>query len=469
MSVTLTIDGVDRTEDVSFPSVRKTDHLNSQVDSLRFIIRRYGAKTYKPTLDDEVIFTRDAETLFGGVIVRITETIEASTIIGYEIECNDYSQYLKRQLVTERYEGMTVTEIVEALVADYTTDGFTTVNVTSTQLVESISFNRISVKDALQKLAEALSFVWYVDYDMDIHFFPKNTEEAPFELTDTSGTYIYNSLEIVEDLTQVRNSVLVQGGEATSATTRTEYETGDGTRIQFPLKNKFASVPTVTVGGVGKTVGTEFLDSDGSFQVMWNFNEKYLRFTAGNTPAAAANNIVTTGEYLYPIVVAVPAPASQALFGVYEFAITDKSIRSQAEAISRAQAELTSYQNQLYEGQFRTYADGLRSGQIITINSTHRERNITVLIQSVSLFMRDPLGNSLEYEVRFATLKSIGIIDYLQSQLRSKEVIVDDQETLLNFYPLSDSVGCSDGLAAPTDTTGPYVYDTDEYGYATYS
>lgn len=465
MSFVVTINAVDRTSSVVFNSLRKTDTLNAQIDTLDFTVNKYGSLTYVPTLGHEVTVTRDGETIFGGVIVRITEDIEASTILKYHVECTDYSQYLKRQLVTERFEGETVADIIAAILTDYTTDGFTSANATSTQVIESISFNRLTVADCLQKLADAISYVWYVDYDKDVHFFPKNTELAPFNLSDTSQNYIYNSLEIVEDLTQIRNSVLVQGGEAIGASARTEYHSGDATRVQFALSNKFASKPTVTVGGVSKTVGVEYLDDDASYQCMWNFNEKYIRFTAGNTPASAANNIVITGDYLYPIVVSVPAPASQVAYGVYEFAITDKSIRSQDEAIARAQAELTSYQSQLYEGQFRTYEDGLRSGQVITINSTQRGRNIDVLIQSVSARMRDPLGTQLEYTVKFATLKSIGIIEYLQSQLRSKEVIVDDQETLLNFYPFEDEVGTSDTLATPVTSTGPYLWSSADFVY----
>lgn len=468
MSFAVTIDSVDRTSNVVFQSLRKIDNLNQQTDSLNFVVRRVGAETYAPTLGDEVVVTRDGSTLFGGVIVRITESIRAAKIIEYTVECNDYSQYLKRNLVTERYESMTVAAIIADLVTNYTTDGFTSANAASTLTIESISFNRLSLADCLQKLADAISYVWYVDYDMDIHFFPKNTEVAPFNLSDSSGNYIYDSLEVVEDLTQVRNSILVQGGEAVSAATRTEYWSGDATRTHYPLANKFSERPTVTVGGAAQTVGVEYLNDDASYDCMWNFNEKYLRFTAGNVPGAGTNNIVITGYYLFPIVVSVPAPASQVTFGTYQFAITDKSIRSQDEAIARAQAELTGYQNQLYEGSFRTYNDGLRSGQVITINSTQRGRNIDVLIQSVTATMRDPLGTQLEYMVRFATLKSIGIIDYLQNQLRSKEVIVDDQETLLTYYPFTDTVGASDSLATPTATTGPYVWDTATWGYSTW-
>ena len=468
MSFAVTIDGTDRTTSIVAGSLRKTDNLNQQVDQLDFKVRKYGPLTYAPSLGDEVVVTRDGITIFGGIIVRITENVAAAKILTYKVQCADYSQYLKRELVTERYESTTVAAIISDLMTTYTSEGFTTSGVVGSLAIESISFNRLSVADCLQKLADAISYVWYVDYDMDIHFFPKNTEEGP-ALTDTSGNYIFDSLEIVEDLTQVRNSVLVQGGEAKSDTTRTETFDGDGTKAQFALANKFAELPTVTVDSVAQTVGVEFLDDDASYDCMWNFNEKYLRFTSGNIPASGTNNVEVEGIYLYPIVVSVPAPSSIAQFGTYEFAITDKSIKSQDEAIARAQAELRSYQNTLYEGMFRTYTDGFRSGQVITISSAQREKDIEVLVQSVTAVMRDPLGETLEYQVSFATLKSIGIIDYLQNQLRSKEVIVDDEETLLNFFNLSDTVTAGDSLATPSTSTGPYAWGSFDWGYGTWS
>lgn len=470
MSLILTVGGIDRTSSVVFDrgTPRKTDHLNQQTDTFEFRVRKYGDVTYVPSLGEEVELTKDGTTLFGGVIVRIEEVLRSAQVLEYTVTCNDFAQYLKRQLVTERYEATTVAAIIDDLVANYTSDSFTTTNVVGTQAITSINFARLSVADCLQKLAEAIGYVWYVDYDRDIHFFPKNTEVGP-SLSDTSGNYIYDSLEIKEDLSQVRNAVLVQGGERESETARTELFSGDGTRTTFALANKYASLPTVTVGGVAQTVGVEFLDSDASFDCMWNFNEKYLRFTSGNEPASGTNNVSVSGTYLYPIVVNVPNNASIAEFGRYEYAITDKSIRSQDEAITRALAELRSYQAQMYEGQFRTYEDGFRSGQVLTIASAQRSKNISVLVQSVTTRLRDPLGDQFEYLVRFATLKSVGIIDYLQAQLRSKEVIVDDLETLLNFFSFEDTVATSDTLDAPATSTGPYQWGSFQWGYATWS
>lgn len=464
MSLTVTINSVDKSSDVVFPSLGIQDNINEQVDNCYFEIKKYGANIYVPEIGQEVVIARSGTTIFGGVIIKIQEKIKAGTVLTYKITCNDYSQYLKRQLVTERYTNQTSYYILNDIITDYTS-GFTINNVSVSQNL-SISFNRLTVAQCIEKLAETLNYVWYVDYDKDIHFFPKNTESAPFDITDTSGNYIYDSLEITEDLTQIKNFVLVQGGNQVSTETRTEYLSGDGVIDQFNLINKFSEVPEVIVGTTSQTVGIDYLDNDASYDVMWNYNEKYLRFTTGNIPPAGTRNISAEQTYEYPIVVKVPSPISIGEFGVYEFAITDKTITSQDQAIDRALAELKSYASTLNEGSFRTYENGLRSGQVININSTQRGKNIDVVIQTVETKMRDPEGNNFEYRVKFATLKSIGIIDYLQRQLRDKEIIEDDLETLLNYIIISDdTITTSDSLATPTSTTGPYTWDNFDWGY----
>lgn len=457
MSFTITIGGNNRTGTVRAGSFSKIDNLNQQVDTCRFIVRKKGSDTFAPQVGESVVVTRNSTVIFGGVVLRVSERLATPFVLDYTVDCVDYSQYLKRRLVTERYTNTTVGAIISDIITTYTSDGFTVVNAASDFPITSISFNRLTVAECLQKLADAISYVWYVDYSKDIHFFPKNAERAPFDVTDTGKKHLYQSLEITEDLSRIKNSILVQGGDTESTTTRTEEFDGDGVRDIFRLANKFASEPVITVVGVPQTVGIEYLDDDTLFDCMWNYNEKYVRFTAGNIPAAGTRNIDVTGTYLFPIVVVVPAPASQVQFGTYELAVTDKSIKSQDEATTRAIAELQAYKSQLYDGSFRTYEDGLRSGQTITINSTQRGRSIDVLIQSVSASLRDPNGDQLEYTVRFATMNTVGILEYLRKQLRKEEVIVDDDVQLLAVLFREDAGVGTDDVDAPTYTTAPYL------------
>lgn len=466
MSVTLTIAGTDRADQVQWKSLRRDNRINNQPDTLKFSLLYGGTKTYKPSINDEVILTINGNREFGGRILRVDQRLNSSFQIEYDITCQDYVFDLNGQLVTERYTSTNVQAVILDIVSNYTS-GFTTTNVSGSGLsIDSVAFNRITVAEALEKLAKLTSYSWYVDYNKDIHFFAKTEEPAPYRLTDDTshpdyGKYIYDSLIINEDLSQLRNTILVEGGEKvgnTRSITRLGSElSSEGT---LNIEYKYSSKPTVEVDSVAQTVGIDFLDDDASFDCMWSFQQKYIRFTAGNIPTSG-QTIDVSGTPLYPIIVNVPEPVSVATYGTKEFAIRDKTIRSDDEAIERALAEIRAYGNELTSGSFQTYTSGLEAGQLLTIADTFRDVSEQVLIQSVQLRCTDPNGDKLEYSVKFATLKDIGIIEFLQGQLMDEELSEDEVQTLLSFLQLEDEADFTDTLDAPVTSSPPYKWSND--------
>jgi len=477
MSTILTINAVDRTSSIVSTSIRKKDNLNERVDSLSFEVTTHAAKTFVPAINQEVTLTEGGTKVFGGVIVAISQTTERK-IVRYDITCKDYSQYLDRKMVTERYENETVYEIIDDLITNYAAaDSFTVSNVGGASVtVASIAFNRIPLSECLKKLSKLTNFSWYVDYDKDIHFFSKNTEPAPFSITDTSKKYIYDSLVITEDLSQIRNSITVEGGTKIGDE-RSIFADGDGVIDVFDTVVKFSNQPVIEVGGIPVTVGVDGFNDDADFDCMWSYNEKTIRFTAGNIPAAGTRNIEMIGTPLIPILVRVPSAVSIAQYGLYESIIKDKSIVSNEQAIARAKAELSAYAATINDGSFKTYTTGLRAGQVLNINSTARSKSLSVLIQSVSMQYRDHEGLKPEYSVNFASLRSLGIIDYLLGQLDSDDLRDGESITLLNYIQASENIGVSDTVSAPTVTSAPYKYSNDpettvnkgRYSYATFA
>lgn len=426
--ITVEIDGVDRTSLIDMGSLHKDDQLHNKVDSLTFTIQSYTGHAYTPQLNDEVIVEVDSVVAYGGRIISYNERIDADKIVVYDVQCSDYSLDASRVLIQEQFEGDTVEDIIDFIVTEYYPD-FTTVNVNCTIAVTSITFDRITLLEALDKLSKLTNFAYYIDYDKDIHFFQHTTEPAPFALTDTSGNYIQDTLEITRDLSQLRNRVFVRGGEI-EGTTRTEKFDGDGVKLTFVLGNKFSGTPTVTVGGVGKTVGIDFLDQDADFDCFWDFNQKYVRFKAGTVPGAGTNNVEVTGIPLFRLVMRVEDSASIAEFGVFEFAVEEPTVTSREEAKTFGIAQLEAYAAAVVEGSFRTYTTGLRSGQIITISSVLRGWTEEFLIQKVSLSMVTP--DVYVYTVQLATLRTIGIIDFLINLLLGgRETIGDGTSEVL--------------------------------------
>lgn len=422
MNLVVTIDSTDRTNYIDWQSFVKEDILNNQVDTCSFETKKYGSKTWKPAVGDEIEITDGGTKIFAGVIVRVVEVIEGK-LLKYQVDCKDWTHYLDKQIVNERYEDETIEDIIDDINSNYLS-GFTIANVACEIEVDSITFNRISVSRCLQILADLINYNWYVDYDKDIHFFAKNTEISPFDLTDTNGKYVFQSLKITDDLSQMRNKVYIRGGEIEATSTRDKTYTGDGTNTNFETGYKFASKPTVTVNSVAQTVGTEFLDASG-YDCYWNYNEKYIRFGTAPTNGHA---IVITGTPLIPIIVEALDDASIDLYGTYEFAKTNKELKTRDEARQYAAAELEAYGAKLQEAYFETYESGLRSGQIINIQSDIRSLNEDFLIQRVTLRMRTPTEGV--WSVELATMRTVGIIEILQRLLSDDKITYSEDEVL---------------------------------------
>jgi hypothetical protein len=207
---------------------------------------------------------------------------------------------------------------------------------------------------------------------------------------------------------------------------------------------------------------------------MWSFGQKYIRFTDSNVPPLptdpAVTNIDIDGIPLFPIIVQVPSPTSIGEFGRRQYSIKDVTINTQGQAIERAIAEIQAYSNSINEGGFETHEQGLRAGQILTVNSALRGVAEKFVIQSVKMkpFSYDDSYRA-KYAVTLASVKSIGVIDVLQKLLLDEELELNEQETLLTFLQFEDEVTIADTLTYPTKTSGPYLYgSTAIVGFSTW-
>ena len=619
--ITIKINEIDKTNFVKTDSLKKTDNLNQRVDTLEFVMYKYDNKGSKPVLGSEVKLFDGSNLIYGGVIITIEDYLDFNKEINYVVKCKDFSHYLDKVLVVEKYKNQTVNEIIKDIYYKYVIDwrkgsdgvsisyaddvysfeyplvdgapggwllrpngytwgftgrsglakngsaygqatapsgvqvlvlqddagigegpgyaykycnpavsgyyvfafklakrpyydtgvidfkingivkqtftvghndfqqyftnpiyinsgftemGFIITSGNSTVFVDdffispvndfaidgvscdlevkTISFNRISVSDCLEKLSKYTNFQWYVDYDKQINFFEKNTKVAPYNLSDELDNHVFNSLNLVDDISQLRNRIYIRGGEA-EGTDRTEYQSGDGVRTHFVLANKFARKPVVIVGGVAKTVGLDYITDESQADCFWNFQEKYVRFKTAPTHGGGVNNIEFTGTPLYPIQVQLQDAVSISKYGVYEFSKKDLTIKSKEEAFAFAKAELSAYANNILEGGFETYKSGLRSGQIINIKSTLRNFDENLLIQKVSMvIIKGGATPILYYVITLATLRTLNIINLLIDLLKIEDRLIDDNEdeTLEKAIFMDENISINENVVATT-------------------
>lgn len=455
--ISVLINGVDRSQLITFGSLAIRDNINQQADTCEFSIKQHAGQTYKPNLDDEVEIYLDSDKIYGGVIVSIEQKVDYNhSVFINTIKCTDYTKYLNRKIVLKRYTNTTAKDVIVDLITNYAS-GFTTNNVGGEDVsIKTISFNELNVADCISKLATLTNYSWYVDYNKDVHFIKKNDEPAPFNLTEDTDNFIIESLSYSDDLSQIRNKIKIRGGEA-AADARTEKKTGDGVTDTFPLANKFSEKPTVTVGGVSKTVGVDYLDKDTDFQVMWNYEQKYIRFTSGNIPPASTTpNIEITGKPIKPIVVQLYDSYSISKYGIYEFYIRNDNLTSREEAVKYAQSQLQAYSASIKSTKFDTYKAGLRSGQTIVINLPTRGIAESFIIQSVSFKQLTPEKGY--WSVSLATLRTISLIDILQRLLTKEQLVSGEDETLLEFIQFLDNSTVTDSYRLSTTETENYLW-----------
>lgn len=423
--IVVTINGTNHTNKLIADTLTITDQLNQAVDTATFELQRITdtGKTFKPELGQEVIITEGATRIFAGIIVDISESVYSSREIRYAVKCKDYTHLLDGKLVVEKYTDMTVTAIIADMVTKYAPAGFTATNAVCPITAKTVVFNRISFSACLEKLSKLTGYQWYVDYNKNIYFFERNSIGAPFGLNDDDDSYIFETLTLNNDITQLRNRVYIRGGEAVGSS-RTEYWSWDGTRKTFPLSNKFSVMPSVTVNGTPALGGLDYINDEAGYDFLWSFQEKYIKFTSSFSSATGTNNIVVSGLPLFPIQVQVEDPVSIGKYGTYEYAKKDLTIKSKEEALKIAQTELQAYSDGLDEGNFDTYQSGLRSGQIIQIKSTIRGIDESYLIQRVQ-YKQLTIEKGI-YKISLASLRTTSIIDLLIGLLRAEDRYIDD-------------------------------------------
>jgi len=233
---------------------------------------------------------------------------------------------------------------------------------------------------------------------------------------------------------------------------RSELFDGDGTKLLFRLGNKFSTKPTVEVDGSPVTVGIDYLDDEASFDCFWDFNQKYIRFKVGTVPGADTDNIEVEGIPLFNLVIQVEDPDSILEYGIFEFAKTNKELKSREEAVSYARAELEAYKDGVVEGGFETYESGLRSGQVITVTSTLMDISEDFLIQSVHFLMKTVDGTYL-YKIKLATMRTIGLTDFLISLIKLEDRLIEETGDVIlekTVFPI-ENVEISDDIDINTD------------------
>ncbi len=225
----------------------------------------------------------------------------------------------------------------------------------------------------------------------------------------------------------------------------------------FQLAYRYDNI-TVKKNGEVQTIGTDQQTDPDTVDLLYNFNEKFIKFT--ETPASGDTIVVYVNAYI-PIIAQVRDQVSIAAYGEFQHAVVDKSITSVTEAETRARAELKKYAESVYEARFKTTKKGLRTGQKIILSSIIR--GITKSFKINRIIGKARGSDHMEYEVFMIASGEITFTDIMVDLLTKdkKNITIAANEVLQRFERFVEEMDLSDTLEALAKTSPPYKWGPD--------
>ena len=456
-SIVITIESIDKTSLVQQKQLSITDELNSRNTYDFEIVDTTGV--YRPAVGQDVVVTKGA-VIFAGTIDSIVEYSPNNNRTGalaFKINCVDYNQLCDRFLIAEAYEGHLAGDIVKHIIDDFINvtlpgEDVTYANVQDGPTISKAVFNYIYATQALDELAEISGFSWWIDYSKDMHFCSRLTNAAPFSLSDTSNNF--RGFKVRHTRQDYRNKQYFRGGQDISSAL-TETFKGDGETATFSLTLPCAKVPTnINVdGGAALNVGIRQVETGKDW--YWSEGDREITQESGAAKLSAANVLSVTYQGYFPIIVEsfnesaiAERQAVEGGTGIYEHAVTDTSINTSDAVQERAEALVRKYGEIPETIEFETDSDGLKAGQLITVNLTKHAVNSAYLIQRVTI--RDITANILRYQVTALSGENIGgWVDFFKKLAKAGQgYVIRENEVLLKIRKLSDNLTLTDTLSA---------------------
>jgi len=412
--LSVTIGGKERS--ILEPSLLIESLITRQIDRCSFQVEdTTGAITIDGA--EEIIITIDGVRCFGGYITNVGVLVDGLTRV-YDCEANDYTILAEKKVARKEYTNQFGSWIISNLVGTYLPEidrlyvpiGYVC---TGDKLIDRIAFNNKTLKECIEQICALTGWDYYVDYNKCLHYFPLETNAAPFELSDSPDnltSYGYKMVKYSKDSSQIINKVFVKAGIYLSGDEELIYA-GNGqsketqlgyklfpeigkTQIRVYRNTNIEGTPTWTE----MTVGVDGKDNPINFDVLYNFDEKLLKWYVA--PPAFYDAVKVLGQWEVNLILEVKSRPSYEAYGRwYEYAITDESLTGREAARLRGKAILAEHAFAKENGILTCTQDGLVAGQYVKITDSIRGIQGNYLIHRVT--SRILGGELFEYTVEF--------------------------------------------------------------------
>ncbi|WP_025027757.1 hypothetical protein [Caldalkalibacillus mannanilyticus] len=388
------------------------------------------------TVGMEVTVLDHQAIIFAGSIESTTEYGDGDRYVA--VSCVDYSQLIDKRVVFTAFENRLAGDMVKSIIYGFFhEEGITEGTIQDGPLISKAVFNYDNGNVAMNYLSEITGYNWFIDHEKKLHFFSRETYQAPYSLSDTS--FNYKGLQVKKTRGQYRNRQYVRAGLDITGEIPLEKPTPrpDGVSQTFILRLPVAKKPRIFIDGVEvdpEDIGANGVDQNKKFYFSYNSNT----ITQDNSEEPLNNQVLEISyRGLYPILVVAENPEEIAKrkeleggTGVYEDVIEEQKLDTRASAFDFATGKLDKYGMIPRIITFSTYHGGLKAGQLLSIH--HHQHNLedSFLIESVTA--RDDKGLT-QYNIKCLDGSALGGWEQFFKSLlnENKKLVIRENEVLV--------------------------------------
>lgn len=391
-TVTLSINGQDRTSLLLRDSLYVRHSMNNDASVAEFQMKD-GGSAYTPVGWHKASVSVNGSVVFGGFIVQndaVAVGVASRFQTNWAIQCKDWSVLLDRVVVDERYTEQADNAIISDLFGTYLAAESFTYSTYVANLANDIdiSFERVTMRDALNQLADRCNASWFIAPDQSFHWNKYSSfSSAAFNIDTTSpnGSTTFsvghNSMRRQVDTSNLVNRVSIIGGISSSGVRQTDTFTGDGSTDTFgpltqPVNSMWSLVYTIgatAYSTYATNIGYEPQDrlayEGGTFVALVNLENRTVRIrsSTGGVPDNATS-VAVSYYYGTPVETTTEHTGSQNYYGrIFEQKVYDENLTSIASATEYAQRLLARYAFARETVQFDVYEHGLLPGTLIQV------------------------------------------------------------------------------------------------------
>lgn len=377
----------------------------------------------------------------------------------------DFGAILQDIIVAPRiFEDAEVSSIVNSLMiqnASGTGITLNNVNVTSTT-IEKITFNNISLFDALIQLAATAGFYFFVDNNKDLNFLERDSISSGKTFDNTNIT-IANFKQSDSD---VFNKVTVYGDRQLTGV-RQEFGPQAGSNyILFdkPHNVTFLGSPDIPIqpGGIDGVNDPQ----NENVQFLVNFNARSVILTSGTTAGDnlgwTGSNVIVDYQRSSPLISVQTDSVSISTYGQKDKQLIDRNIKSQEEATLKAATILAESKDPKLQGNITVNGVvDVTPGNTAIVNFPFQgiDNQTYMILNAKYTFTK---SNNLADEVLKLTMnkKIRDFIDYMRDQeIRLRAIEGSEVDTSITNVELAENtVNVSDSYEIISRSIGSAFY-----------